>query len=331
MKNSFIDPNVNDNFSYLRGLDLQELLLAVEKSYIKYRLKLGLPYNLTFGVELEYEGIFKFISDGYIKRKLYTWDSKRDGSLFFGGEITSPVMCDKEMYWKELKMVCTNLRKRGAVMNKNAGGHIHIGSNILGKDIEAWRSFIKVYILYEPILFRFLYGDKLNGRKGIKKYATPNSSNLYRKLDRLNRASYYQDFLSVAQSLDRYAALNLSNVSFFDPTQTDYKNTIEFRAPNASDDHIICQNNINALAKFLVSSSDNVFDEEFLNYKLSKYEENRYNELAYNEIMLQEALEFVDLIFDNNLDKVYFLRQYLKSFQDNYGFSYTVKAKKFTR
>ena len=43
-----------------------------------------------------------------------------------------------------------------------------------------------------------------------------------------------------------------------------------------------------------------------------------YDDMAqlkwYDEIYLDQALEFSDLIFTNNLDKIYFLKQYLKSF-----------------
>ena len=35
----------------------------------------------------------------------------------------------------------------------------------------------------------------------------------------------------------------------------------------------------------------------------------------YNIINIEEVLELADLIFDNNLDKVNFLRQYLKNFK----------------
>ena len=52
---------------------------------------------------------------------------------------------------------------------------------------------------------------------------------------------------------------------------------------------------------------------------------------------MDQALELCDMIFTNNLDKVYFLRQYLKSFQvcrekDIYAQEpiYT-KARKFTK
>lgn len=73
-------------------------------------------------------------------------------------------------------------------------------------------------------------------------------------------------------------------------------------------------------------------NEDFLDYKLDQdFKPFRGNEYLYDEINLKNALEFVDLVFDNNLDKVYFLRQYLKNFQDNGGLKKTVMAKRFVR
>ena len=46
-------------------------------------------------------------------------------------------------------------------------------------------------------------------------------------------------------------------------------------------------------------------------------------------MFLKKAIELGDLIFDNNLDKVYFLRQYLKSFE--IGNNTLEKAKQFTK
>mgnify|MGYP007013875692 FL=1 len=37
--------------------------------------------------------------------------------------------------------------------------------------------------------------------------------------------------------------------------------------------------------------------------------------ILYDEIYLEQALELCDMLFSNNFDKVYFLRQYLKSFK----------------
>lgn len=79
-------------------------------------------------------------------------------------------------------------------------------------------------------------------------------------------------------------------------------------------------------------SYDFNYDEEFLDYKISHdFRCYQYNEYLYTTVNLKNALEFVDLIFDNNLDKVYFLRQYLKSFQEIYENIPSQKAKRFVR
>lgn len=329
MNNTFLSADKNDSFAFLRGLDLQDLLVETENFFLEYRDKLNLPNTVTFGVELEYEEIDKKIVDKFIKKELKEWISKRDDSLTRGGEITSPIMTDEIKYWQELKKVCEYLSRKKADTLHNAGGHIHIGTCILGEDIEAWKSFLKLYTAYENVIFRFVYGDKINGRKKILKYAPPIANLIYKKLPYINSLKN-SSFLEVPLSLDRRRALNFDNVRFWNPNSV--FSHIEVRSPNASTNEVIWQNNINFSTKMLVASKKNVMDEDFLDYKL-KYEYLPYsgNEYTYDEINLKNALEFVDLVFDNNLDKIYFLRQYLKNFQENYGIKIAVRAKKFVK
>jgi len=332
MSNTFITPERNDSFVSLRGLDLQDLLVETENYLLDYRDKLNLPSDLTFGVELEYEGIMRSITNKFIEKNLREWNSKGDGSLSSGGEITSPIMTDEIRYWQELKKVCEHLSKRKADTLHNAGGHIHIGTCILGEDIEAWRSFLKVYTAYENIIFRFIYGDKISGRKKLFKYAPPIADSLYKIMSSINAAESLSDIRWTLPTNDRYAALNFRNVDFYNPENRYGKNTLEFRSPNATTNAVVWQNNINAFAKMLVSSRDKAMDEDFLDYKLNhEYLPYSTNEYMYNDVCLKNVLEFVDLIFDNNLDKVYFLRQYLKNFQENYGIKTAVRAKKFVK
>ncbi len=331
MSNEFISSDRNDSFSFLRGLDLQDLLVQTENYLLEYRDKLNLPDDVTIGVEIEYEGILKMVTDKFIENKLTGWQSKRDGSLSSGGEITSPVMTDKVEYWKELKMVCDYLTKKRADTLHNAGGHIHIGTCILGEDIEAWKHFLKLYTAYENVLFRFIYGDKISGRRKLFKYAPPIADRLHAYLNQIENARDLSDINWTLSSNERYAALNFCNI-FHNPNSRYDKNTLEFRSPNATANAVVWQNNINALSKMLVSSREKVMDQEFLDYKL-KYEFYPYlgNEHLYNGISLKNVLEFVDLVFDNNLDKIYFLRQYLKDFQENYGIKTAVNARKFVK
>ena len=67
MNNAFLKEN--DDFSSLRGLDLQELITYIENYYLDYRDTLGLPNNLTFGVEIEYENYLKTLVDKYIEKE----------------------------------------------------------------------------------------------------------------------------------------------------------------------------------------------------------------------------------------------------------------------
>lgn len=51
----------------------------------------------------------------------------------------------------------------------------------------------------------------------------------------------------------------------------------------------------------------------------------------YNEIYLEQALELCDMIFTKNIDKVCFLRQYLKSFEVCKEVGQLSKASPFTK
>ena len=328
--NNYISDLKNNYFSYLRGSDLQEVLVDVENYFLTYRDTLNLPQELTFGVELEYEKLFKILTDEFLDVNfLYSWKSINDGSLTLGGEVVSPILNDDISTWDQLQKICQFLAKYNADTFHNAGGHIHIGANILGEDIESWKMFLKLYTIYEHVLFRFAYGDKLNARKGIKNYAFPSKENLNMALLFLDDAIDLSDIYYAIPNHSRYQALNLSNVHFIMfETQKKFINTIEFRFPNASSSEIVWQNNINAFAKMLLTAKNKLIDEEFLDYKIKTSKDEYIN---YDFIDLKGALEFVDLVFDNNLDKIYFLRQYFKNYQENYDKNRLVRAKKFIK
>lgn len=55
MEKTFLDSKANDMFSKFNNSDLKCLLNEIERYYLEYRANLGLPKNITFGVEIEYE------------------------------------------------------------------------------------------------------------------------------------------------------------------------------------------------------------------------------------------------------------------------------------
>lgn len=321
--------NVNDKLSKLRGLDLQELLVQIEKSDLEYRDTLNLPSYVTFGTEIEYEKIDQHIVNRFIDENYINWDSKHDSSLNSGGEISSPILRDDLKSWNQLKSICDFLKNEKANADDKAGGHIHIGANTIGSNVEKWKKFIKSYIVYESIIFRFAYGDKVKARKKIKKYAPPIADILYKQLDKLNCARDIDDIKHILYYSNRYQAINFSNISFSSLDSFEEDNTIEFRVPNGTIEEVIWQNNINAIIKLMLAPSKNLMDIDYLEYKIK--EDGVLPEYRYNIVDLQNALEFVDMIFDNNLDKIYFLKQYIKGFVDIYNKGEHIKTKKLVK
>ena len=313
----FLNPKGNDKISKMRGIDLQDLIVLIDDYYIKLRNKLGLEQYITFGLELEFEHAKR----GIINKKLReifpnnNWRTKDDGSLQNGAEISSPVLQDKLEDWNKFKKVC-NIVNHFASIDIHSGGHIHIGTQALGDKKESWLNFLKMWSVYENIIFRFSYGEFLTARPSIQKYAIPMAKifwEIYQNL-KLKNASL-ESIIKKIQD-DRYCAVNFENVDYFSSNKYAFMNTIEFRCPNGSLNPIIWQNNVNFFVKMLLYCKSISFDDDIIENRYRLLNFNKYFALQYyDEIYLQQALELCDMIFNNNLDKINFLKQYLKSFK----------------
>ena len=240
--------NLEDNtfLSKTRGSKLEDALKEIDSFLLQYRDTLNLPNDVTFGVEIEYENVSKHFVDWYLSKNiadLNHWISKYDSSLIIGGEINSPIMRDEKEYWNELKKICEYLTKKRADTRHNAGGHIHVGTKTIGDDVEAWRCFLKTYMLFEHVLFRFFYGDKISGRKKITHFAQPVADLLFNQLDSFSKTNSIMDIKYLICVWDRLRSINFLKTHISAESEKD--NTIEFRCPNATVDHIIWQNNVN--------------------------------------------------------------------------------------
>ena len=328
------DLNLYDNnieFTKLKDFDLKDIIKQINKYYLEYRYTLNLPSKITFGTEIEYEEGVRKLVDKYIQYHLIRWKSSTDGSLTSGGEVISPIMKDKDKYWFQLQKICKFLTSLRVDTCHNAAGHIHVGAHIMG-DINSWRKFLKLYTIYEPVLFRFFYGDKINARKTITDYASPLANDLYKIMKYINEAKSINDLQYYFRNFRVERAINLNYIDFYNITQKNDLNTIEFRSPNATTNEVIWQNNINAITKMLLACINNNIDEEYLDYKLkNSYIPYQDDEFKYNKIDLDEVFKFIDTIFDNTLDKVYFLRQYIKDYKVNIESEEAIMSKKITK
>lgn len=324
---NLINPDDNNYFQNMKGQELQELLYYLEKYYLELRSQLNFDPNITFGLEIEFEQLNKNEIIKKIKENnLDNWIIKKEDTFKNGYEINSPILKDNITTWQELKLICSIIDNNG-IKTEDCGGHIHIGTQILKDNIETWLNFIKLWSTYENIIYRFGYGEYLSPRKNIQNHAKPLSKTLWEDYQSIIKIKNLNiDKLLLEISHERKQAINFYNI--YDFNEIDFKNTIEFRFPNITFNPIIWQNNINLLINLLLYCKNKNFNHELIEKRRS-INQNKYTTIEwYSEIYLVQALELSDMIFQKNIDKLYFLRQYLKSFETES--KKLKKAKQFT-
>ena len=157
----------NTSFSKLSGLDLQELIILLKSYLLELRTSLSLDSSITFGLELEFERANALTVYNHFLHLSSSkdWLFKEDISIKKGGELASVVLEDTCNTWESLKETCDFLSHYSKA-DKNTGGHIHLGAHIL-ETKEAWLNFLKLWSVYENILFRFSYNEHLDARPSI--------------------------------------------------------------------------------------------------------------------------------------------------------------------
>lgn len=324
---NFLYPNNNDILSKLSSSDKVYMTYLLKQYYLSLRNKLNISKDVTFGLEIEFDNAHPSIIEIILNQSNIedNWSVKEDGSLPYGGEVISKVLTNNENTWQELKKVC-NIISNHASESESAGAHIHIGMHILGNNPVYWRNFIILYSAYENIIFRFLNGEYLIPRESILSQARPISKDIINNITRIEDRAKMKNAFHMFKVLDagdsfkerRKRSINFTNISELEPYKYEQildKNTIEFRSPNCTFNEVIWQNNINLLVHLFMYAKNPNFNEEIIQKRLIMLKENKIpsNLLKYSYIYTEQALELADLIFTNNIDKLYFLRQYIKS------------------
>lgn len=311
----FINPNSNDKLLKLAGSKEELLRLLNHNFYLQLKNNLNLDKNISLGLEIEVEhsGIIQVKKQFFDNDVSDAWQVIHDWTLKDGVEIKSPILVSSEKNWQDLKRVC-ELLEPISLIDQRCGGHIHIGAHILKDNPEAWLNFIKLWSVYENIIFRFSYGDWLSARKSLLKYAKPMSIYFWSDYLKLKKENASLEQIISRLSRSKYQSVNFCNVKL-DSAGLSLKNTIEFRCPNGTLIPEVWQNNVNFFASILNYCQSSSFDDDIVS---KRYEDNKSNHLnlkTYDAINLEQALELSDMIFNVNLDKLYFLKQYLKSLE----------------
>ena len=255
---------------------------------------LGLPKEMTIGVELETEGEFSAV---LLKKRtiMNDWKSKYDGSIKKGVEVVSPILHDTEEDMKSLEIICNAMQKAGFVATEKCGGHIHIGAEYLENNPQALENLTTIWNECEELFYKMANEKGVIPREGIKTYAKTSHSYIEEMFPEgkieIKDQSDFEEICSVLTAEEqKYWGLNLGHYGEKD------KNTIEFRMPNGTINPQTVKENIK-----LFGSLMQVSKEMALNPEYKKEEFNKIKDRGLTEGEKEKAL--LNLLFKDEKTK----------------------------
>ena len=192
--------------------------------------KIGLPNEMTFGIEIETTGKNFFLFTVF-QKLAKRWDIKNEASTneeIKLIEISSPILKDNNSDILEVYKVNEFLNELGAKVYDDCGGHIHIGANYLST-LESYQRLIEIWCNCEKIFCEIANEAGENLRNRAEFFAMPISAMFENKEIDKKQDITKEDFIKYLkkEQCDRDSAINFFNVDT-------NKNTIEFRIPNGT-------------------------------------------------------------------------------------------------
>lgn len=320
------------------AFDKEKYKKELESLKGEYQKTIILPGQITFGPEIEFVGadlneVYKFLERefGRIDDKGYkTWRVKKDTSTTrderiippsnypiiikqYGGEVISPILQNDEKSWDELSRAfigCVGIENFG--FDDNCAFHVHFGKDNFNNE-KFIANLFKAYMIFEDIIFRTCYGETNKRRPDLKFHATLTAYYIYNSLkNRFDDEDKVEKFL-MEYSQKREYGLNLKNYTH---RMLADKYTIEIRCANHLKSRFLMQNTIRFLALFLLYCDSDEFDDEFMDYYI-KRNFRRKDIDEYEEEDFEKAMLFAQIFIKNEQDRLYFMKQYLKCYQQS--------------
>ena len=291
-------------------MEKKELIQRAIYTDLPLRDKLDMN-DTKFGVEIETslsneEDKFFLLSNDFTKNG---WSEHQDPSIKKGisFELASPVYIDNDVTWKELKLLSDRLKKC-KINYEQCSFQTTINCCLNDIDIVY---FLKFFAIYEKVIYRFSMGFDSHLRDNIKVFSTS-------LRDELNDRLKLSDDAKVI--LERFLFNKYYGVSLKGKLGTIYSslypvNLIEFRTPNGTDDVWLWQNYINTFYNIIRTFEVGSIDYEKIDYLYYRlFGTISYD--TYEDMHLDKAIEFANIIFNNDRDKLYFIKQYIGKQKD---------------
>ena len=265
-------------------------------SPMEFRSKLTLPHKANFGLELELDKVDLLEVRELVGRNIGgDFSVKNDKSLTTGmnAEINTPVLRNSKATWELLKRMGELLKKINASYDR-CSFQVNFDGSLL-PSVEDRVKFLKIYAMYEDIVYRFSKGEDSTYRDSLEEYASPIILTLKGVLSINNDA-----VVEMFSNQKRYG------ICF----KTKDCDLIEFRTPNMTDNVCLWQNYVTFfyyLLNLVHSGKINMreVDEYISNYSRIYILEN------YEKEKEEKALQLSKKLFCNSTDRINFMHQYL--------------------
>ncbi len=266
-------------------------------SPMEYRSKLSIPNKVNFGLEFELDNVdFERVRKIISKNIGGDWIIKTDNSLtkFRNAEINSPVLRNNRKTWELLKKMSELLKQLNPSYDL-CSFQINFDGALLPREKDRVR-FLKLYAMYEDIIYRFSMGENTKYRESLETYASPIILTLKGKLGINDKAV-----------LETFSNQKKYGICF--KTKSCY--LIEFRTSNMTDNICLWQNYLTFFYYLLITISSGKYDEEEIDKYIDEYT-NIHMLKDYELEKREKAFQLSKKLFFNSTDRINFMHQYLR-------------------
>ena len=255
---------------------------------------IGLPKELTIGIEIETEGELSRLIR--YRNIMDNWEVTSDGSVPDGVEIISPILHDDIKDLEQLEIICNVLQKMNFITTPKCGGHIHFGASYLENDAQAQENLMTIWNECEEIFYKMSNAKGEVPRKKIVKWAKTSHSEIENIFQDGNvKISDEQDFREVILILThtekKSKGLNLGHYGEED------KNTFEVRTPNGTLNCKVIKENIKLFGSIFKISKEMSENPGYKKVEFTKLKNRNLTEREKVEALL-------NLLFDNEKEKI---------------------------
>lgn len=276
----------------MNRIELVEHAIYDELPYRRI-LKLDKPFGLEIEVALSDAIDRYYIVNNDLEKKGYERNVDKTVGGDFPLEINTPLLFDDVHTWDDLYSLSKRMQECD----------VNFGTAAFQVNVDIEYDYLDCYYLllffrtFEHIIFKFSTSGLISLRP--LKYA--------QSVDAFLRTFKEREIGRIG--LDRLIDSKNLAFSLNYNSKSPYgspPNIFEARIPNGCSDAWMWQNYVNTF--YYLTESIHSLDLDYINYALIYGEEK---EKSYLDLYMEDALKFSDIIFKNDEDKAYFLKQYI--------------------